>query len=319
MTTNGPSDSELERLRRRAKRALGDNEADQAVAKVRAIVGPGQIPASEADAQSAWNKLRNGDAPTPNELQALELVIRLLRPAPLSIGGNLGDLPEQQGHNLYPQDLKDAWAAFRTMVKPLLYSVGRVNLTDGTHIGTGFLVADGVLATNRHVLDDLTFGTGMLAPGRAQVLFQHEKGAGDRPEHIVAIEGVVRVHEHFDIALLAVPKLGRPIVDIDTAGIQEGHRVAAIGYPAKDEVRNPLFTAAVFGRDFGFKRAALGEVLDGTRTPALFHDCSTLGGNSGSPVFSLETGRVVAIHRAGFFMYRNEAVDGASLKPFATS
>jgi len=50
--------------------------------------------------------------------------------------------------------------------------------------------------------------------------------------------------------------------------------------------------------------------------PTLFHDCSTLGGNSGSPVFQLETGRVIGIHRSGFFMYRNEAVDGASLDAF---
>jgi S1-C subfamily serine protease len=315
--TGTSKDDALERLRQRAQRALGDNEADQAVIKVRAIVGPGQIPASEADAQSAWNKLRDGEEPTPTELQALEFVIRLLRPAPLSLAGDLGDLPDEQGHNLYSQDLKDAWSLFRTLVKPLLYSVGRVDTVDGQQIGTGFLVADGVLATNRHVLDDLTFGTGLLAPGRAQVLFQHEKGAGDAPEHIVPIERVVQIHEHLDIALLAVPPLGRPVVDIDTAGVPEGHRVATIGYPAKDEVRNPLFTSAVFRGVFGVKRAALGEVLNGARTPAFFHDCSTLGGNSGSPVFSLETGRVVGIHRAGFFMYRNEAVDGASLKPFA--
>jgi V8-like Glu-specific endopeptidase len=312
MKQDGPSTRDLARLRDRARRALGEQD-------VRAIIGPGRIPASEAAAQSAWNKLRDGDAPTPDELQALELVIRMMRPAPLSIGGRLEDLPSQGGHHLYPPDLKDAWAAFRTRVRPLLYSVGRVDLADGTQVGTGFLVADGVLATNRHVLDDLTLGTGMLAKGRARVLFQHEKGRKDKREHVVPIDGVIRVHQHLDIALLAVRKLGRAVVEIDTARIEEGHRVAAVGYPAEDAVRNPLFTDAVFRGDFGVKRAALGEVLDGTRTPSVFHDCSTLGGNSGSPVFSLETGRVVAIHRAGFFMYRNEAVDGASLKPFATS
>ena len=74
--------------------------------------------------------------------------------------------------------------------------------------------------------------------------------------------------------------------------------------------------AAVFGTKFGVKRAALGEVLDGSGTPTLFHDCSTLGGNSGSPVFAVATGRVVGIHRSGFFMYRNEAVDGGSLDAF---
>jgi hypothetical protein len=304
------------RMRERAGRALGNHQVQEAVAKVRAIVGPAEIPASEPDAQSAWDKLRNGDAPEPNELAALELVIRLLRPAPFSRGGELDDLPDQQGHNLYPTELKDAWSRFRAKVKPLLYSVGRVNLADGTHIGTGFLVDDGVLATNRHVLDDLTFGTDLLGPGRAQVVFQRETGSNDLPQHIVPIEGVVRVHKTHDIALLALPRLGRPAVTLDAGGVSDGARVAVIGYPAKDEVRNPVFTAAIFGTRLGVKRAALGEVLDGTARPTLFHDCSTLGGNSGSPVFSLDTCRVVGIHRSGFFMYRNEAVDGPSLDAF---
>jgi V8-like Glu-specific endopeptidase len=65
----------------------------------------------------------------------------------------------------------------------------------------------------------------------------------------------------------------------------------------------------VFANRFGVKRAALGEVLDGSESPTLFHDCSATQGNSGSPVFSLTTGKVAGIHRASFFMYRNEAVD----------
>ena len=67
------------------------------------------------------------------------------------------------------------------------------------------------------------------------------------------------------------------------------------------------------------KCAALGEVLDGTESPALFHDCSTTQGNSGSPIFSLASGRVAGIHRAGFFMYRNEAVDADQLRQFIQS
>jgi S1-C subfamily serine protease len=310
-------DDLLKRLRDRAKRALGNHEVPEAIAKVRAIVGPADIPASESEAQAAWEKLRNGDAPEPGELAALELVIRLLRPAPFSRAGALDDLPDQQGHNLYAADLKDAWSAFRARIRPLLYSVGRVNLTDsGKQVGTGFVVGDGVLATNRHVLDDLTFGTGVLAPGRAQVAFQRETGASDTAEHTVAIDGVIRTHRTFDLALLAIPKTGRPAVTLDSAGAADGSRVAVIGYPAKDEARNPGFTAAVFGNKFGVKRAALGEVLDGTSVPTLFHDCSTLGGNSGSPVFSLATANVVGIHRSGFFMYRNEAVHGAPLDEF---
>jgi S1-C subfamily serine protease len=316
-TTAGADDDERrKRWLSRAQRALGKHEVDQAVAKVRAIIGPTAIPVSEVEAQAAWTKLRDGDEPTSEELAALEIVIRLLRPAPLSRGGALDDLPEQPGHNLYPQELKDQWSQFRTHVQPLLYSIGRVELVDGTHIGTGFLVADGILATNRHVLDDMTFGTGLLGAGKARVVFQQEKGSTNDAKHIVAIDGVIQIHNTLDMALLAVPKLGRPAVKIDTTTMSEGRRIAAIGYPAKDLARNPIFAPAVFGTNYGVKRAAIGEVLDGTRSPDLFHDCSTLGGNSGSPLFSLETGLVVGIHRAGFFMYRNEAVDGVSLGLF---
>jgi V8-like Glu-specific endopeptidase len=48
----------------------------------------------------------------------------------------------------------------------------------------------------------------------------------------------------------------------------------------------------------------------------VYHDCSTLGGNSGSPLFSLRTARVVGLHCEGYFMYRNEAIDGATLHAF---
>jgi hypothetical protein len=314
-----PPDLRRARLLARADRAIGTHRVDQAVAKLRAIVGPTTIPVGEATAQTAWDKLRNGDAPSADELAALEFVIRLLRPAPLSRGGHLDDLPDQLGHNLYPQDLKDAWTTFRALADPLLPSIGRVNLSDGSHVGTGFLIADGVLATNRHVLGDLTFGTEVLPQGRSHVVFQREFGSTDDLTNIVNIEGVINVSPTADIALLSVPRLGRPTVSLDTDLPVEGERVAVIGYPAQDKARNPLFSDAVFGGKYGVRRAAIGEVLDGAAAPHFYHDCSTLGGNSGSPIFSLRTARVIGIHRSGFFMYRNEAVDGATLDSVATT
>lgn len=311
-------DVQRARVLARAGRALGTHQVDQALAKLRAIVGPTMIPAGETAAQAAWDKLRNGDEPAADELAALEFVIRLLRPVPLSRGGHLDDLPDQQGHNLYPEELKDSWAAFRPRIDPLLPSIGRINLNDGTHVGTGFLVADGALATNRHVLGELTFGTDMLTRGRAHIVFQREFGSNDAPVNIVTIDGVIRVAPSADIALLSIPKLGRPVVSLDVTALSEGERVVVIGYPAQDKTRNPLFSDAVFAGKYGVRRAALGEILDGRAAPHFYHDCSTLGGNSGSPVFSLQTGRVVGIHRSGFFMYRNEAVDGATLDRIVT-
>jgi hypothetical protein len=56
------------------------------------------------------------------------------------------------------------------------------------------------------------------------VSFQREKDAVDRPEHVVAIEGVIGIHAFLDMALLAVPKLGRPVVEIETTVVGEGLR-----------------------------------------------------------------------------------------------
>jgi hypothetical protein len=130
---------------------------------------------------------------------------------------------------------------------------------------------------------------------------------------------VAAIHAKLDMVLLTVAKLGRPAVEMDTAAATHAAQVAAIGFPGEDPVNNPLFLSGVFGGDFGVKRAALGEVLDGSDAPSLFHDCSTTQGNSGSPIFTLATGKVAGIHRAGYFMYRNEAVDARSLQDFVNS
>jgi S1-C subfamily serine protease len=303
-------------LRDRAARALGDHQVVDAIAKVRAIIGPSNIPNSEPLAQSALEKLHRGESPTVEEVTALEIVVRLLRPVVFSRNGALADLPDQDGHNLYPQDLKDEWSGFRDRVKPLLPSIGRIETRAGRHIGTGFLVADGVLATNRHVLDALTYGAEVLAPGGAQVVFRWEIGSPNTRDDVVPIQGVAAIHPKLDMVLLSVAKLGRPAVEIEPVAVSVATRVATIGYPAEDPVNNPLFLSGVFGGQFGVRRAALGEALDGTEAPSLYHDCSTTQGNSGSPIFSLASGKVAGIHRAGYFMYRNEAVDAHELRKF---
>ncbi len=312
-----PLDPKRANLLARANRAFGQRPVAEVVAKVRAIIGPPNIPDSETSAQDAWDKLREGaEDPTAQELAALELVIRLMRPAPLSLNGRLADLPDQPGHNLFPPEMKDRWSAFREKVQPVLYSIGRIDTKAGVLVGTGFVVAAGLLATNRHVLGALTYGAEVLAPGQARVTFQHEFGAANSPAHIAEIQGVAAIHPTLDMVLLRIPADARPAVGIEPAAVAAEHAIVAIGYPARDAVRNPLFLDAIYQNKYEVKRAALGEVLDGTLAPVLFHDASTTGGNSGSPLFSMASGRVAGIHRAGFFMYRNEGVDADHLRAF---
>ena len=68
-------------------------------------------------------------------------------------------------------------------------------------------------------------------------------------------------------------------------------RVAVIGYPAFDSrIPEPDTLRNIFGETFDIKRLAPGEIMR-TDAAAVEHDASTLGGNSGSVVMDLETGK----------------------------
>lgn len=298
----------------RAARAFQNKPVGVILERIKAIVGPNNMPPIEQSklAEKALERMQNGETPTPKQLAALEFVIRLMRPVPLSREGALDPLDSKVAPS-FPD-----WGGFQESVRPHLYSVGRIDLWPKEGVGTGWLVSDSVIVTNRHVLDVLSKGTGKLETGQAVVRFKFEAGLPDEDEP-ANITGVLKVHDELDVALLTIDKQTftdeRKPLEVETAPVEEGHPVVAVGYPFDDSKRNPLFINALFGGTFGVKRAAPGEV-SGLGPRSIYHDCSTLGGNSGSPIFSMKTGRVVGLHRDGHFMYRNEAVDGASLEEF---
>jgi hypothetical protein len=298
----------------RAERALAGQSPVDAVKKVRAIVGPLNIPDSEAEAQRALEALRDGNTPTPQQLAALEVVVRLLRPVVLLQNGQLADLPETDNRDLRPPELKDAWSTFQTVARPYVGSIGRIEDGRNRHVGTGFVVGAGLVATNRHVLAVLSSGSDAIGPGAGRIVFRQEYLGENSAADIAALVEVVAIHPSKDIVVLRADTAARTPVSFADDVPPEGGNVVTIGFPGKDEFNNPLFLAAVFDGKFGVKRAALGEVLDGTAAADIFHDCSTTQGNSGSPVFTLATGKVAGIHRSGYFMYRNEAVTAAEIR-----
>lgn len=298
----------------RARRALGSNTPAEAIRKVRAIVGSKNIPDSEAEAQKALETFQKGEIPTPGQIAALEMVIRLMRPVVLTSDGELGDLPETANKDLQPTELKDGWSGFRGKVRPFVGSIGRIEDSKKSHVGTGFVVGDGLIATNRHVLAVLSGGADVLAAGNARIVFKQEAGASNATTDIGGITEVVHVHPKKDIVILRAETAARAPVRFSDHELKEADTIVAVGYPGKDENNNPLFLTAVFNGKFGVRSAALGEVLDGTEGPDIFHDCSTTQGNSGSPIFSLATAEVVGIHKSGYFMYRNEGISAAEVR-----
>jgi V8-like Glu-specific endopeptidase len=266
-------------------------------------------------------KLDAGKPLTDKELFAAEAVIALYgRPALLVQDDDFGMPPS-------------SWAmlAFkREEIKSVLPSVGRIEFTiPGLgHIGTGFLVGPELIMTNRHVVKVFARhvdGVWKFIPFMGiQIDFKEEKDR-QSPNEFRIVE-IVGVHEEFDMGLLRVAptgtkntKLPKPL-KLSAQGpeyLDENEYVYVIGYPAKDEERNdPEALVKIFENIYNCKRLQPGK-LRGLKTvihegasnqPVLLHDCSTLGGNSGSCLVDLATSRVIGLHYGGFYGQDNYAV-----------
>ena len=193
------------------------------------------------------------------------------------------------------------------------------------YVGTGWLVEKNTIVTNRHVARE--FGR------RKRGGFTFKKGSGARPmtASIDFLEEAGRVEElefpiieilHIedesgpDFALLRVEDrsgagaLASPIA-LATAPVQTEQQVAVIGYPARDSrVPDVKLMHPIFGDVYDKKRLAPGQITEVQRD-VLLHDCSTLGGNSGSVLLDLATGEAAGLHFAGRFLETNYAVPAA--------
>lgn len=221
----------------------------------------------------------------------------------------------------------EVWRKRLTVAKPQIVqavkAVGRIELANDPRfswVGTGWLVRPTVIVTNRHVAslfarkdgEEFVFKSGLLGSVAASVDFLEEFGRDDSLEF--KLKKVLHIEEDGgpDIALIEVDVTSNGATlatPIKLAQRGDADRfVATIGYPAKDS-RMPDFQLMmdIFGDVFDKKRLAPGQVTKCTDVEVR-HDCSTLGGNSGSVVMDLETGEALALHFAGRFLETNFAV-----------
>lgn len=318
-------DPRFENLRDRADRVFGQEPVEATVERVRAIVGPvrfGQPGAPESDltrlANAGLATLRDGQPPTPAQFAALQILIRLARPSILSRRGALDPYPTAPNAQS-PLDAERVarWEVFRAAARPLLFSVGRIDV-HGKRFGTGFLAAPGLLLTNRHVLDQISFGTRLLEPRQAEVHFGQEADTVDTRDPVPVLSAVAW-HESLDLALLEVPDdLDEPVLELAAENPAAGDEVVALGYPMEDALNSPEMMERIFAGRFGIKRAAPGELME-LGGDVVFHDCSTLGGSSGSPLLSIDEARVLGVHSNGFFAWRNEGVAAAAVRAFVAA
>jgi endonuclease G, mitochondrial len=212
----------------------------------------------------------------------------------------------------------------RRIIEAAIPAIGRIELPDHPSLpygGTGFVVGDGLLMTNRHVAELFALGIGRdelsFRPGQSAAIdFLRERGRDESQQFRIA--QVLMIHPYWDMALLAVEGLRNVsplLLSVAPPGDLQRREIAVIGYPALDPRNNVDLQNRIFGAIFNVKRLQPGKLRPladitsfGHDVSALTHDSSTLGGNSGSALVDVETGTVVGLHFAGRYLEANYAV-----------
>lgn len=272
-------------------------------------------------------------APAAPEM-ILETLVQEGRPALLVMEGKI-TLENTLVDDL-ARSVVDRLMASAPTLDPLLPLIGRIDVANHAsgqaYLGTGWLVDRGVVVTNRHVAEliarngaaDFAFQSGRFGE-TLRVSFDNRREYGREPGPADArkIERVIWIEpEGADIAFLGIEDRADGtaqthimLADVDA---EPDLHVAVIGYPARASPRiipDQAWMERVYGGLYDIKRAAPGQMDLPSRGWAT-HDCTTLGGASGSPVLDMASGRAVGLHFAGLYMVENYAVPASKIREY---
>ncbi|WP_299296526.1 DNA/RNA non-specific endonuclease [uncultured Tateyamaria sp.] len=310
--------------------AVPEPEMRMGAAPMRGPIGGGPIGGGRAimpptAIRDTIQKFEAGETLTFDDvLQVEALILPLKRPAVL-----VQDNDYRVVHDAWLH-LNDAAGPARRHILNALPAVGRINVPSNAAIpyaGTGFVVGQGLLMTNRHVAELFADGLGQsdvaLKPGASvniDFLAEHGSGAVQR----LQVVSVRMIHPFWDMALLEVEGLASDATVLELSQADpsslRNREVAVMGYPAFDPRNDREVQHRLFNRIYNVKRMQPGLYTNranvrsfGNVVGAVGHDASTLGGNSGSAVVDLETGLVVGLHFAGLEGKSNFAVPTSAL------
>lgn len=257
--------------------------------------------------------------PVEDRIVQESIILKRTRPV-LAIGENAAKLTfrDAADSDIWKNRLERAG----DKIKKAAQAVGRINLENAglDWVGTGWLVHDEIIVTNRHVAGEFvarkgvgfSFKIGVGAEIGAAVDFLQEI---DNPRTLVfRIVKILHVEPTSgpDIAFFQVEResrdgrLAEPIRL--TAAPTLTDSVALIGFPGYDSrIPDKALMDELFENIYDKKRLAPGAVtrLEEIR---IFHNCTSAGGNSGSSLIDLISGEAVGLHFSGKFLTTNYAV-----------
>lgn len=213
----------------------------------------------------------------------------------------------------------------RNTLNRSVQSVGRIELKNHGQLawcGTGFLIDEDRIITNRHVAEEfIEFNgegyhwkrnrfSGKYVRGRIDFLEEYRNPDEDEI-NIIDIEYIASWNEP-DIAILKLENSAGVSPLSLSEDISPDKMILTIGYPWRDsrvtEDWEEIYLR-IFKDIYDVKRAAPGKIID-VHPDEFTHDCSTLLGNSGSACIDMETGKVLGVHYGGQRL-RNLAVSSS--------
>ncbi|WP_067028853.1 DNA/RNA non-specific endonuclease [Allomuricauda sp. CP2A] len=195
-------------------------------------------------------------------------------------------------------------------------SIGRIELAGHPSldwVGTGWLYQDDYIITNRHVAQEFATRLGERFVFKRNFLneayscsidFKEELNNPTSKSYVIGKVLHIEPESGYDMAILQIVwddnNAKFPSLELANKLITD-ETIATIGYPARDSrTKIPEDQIRIFSDVFDKKRLAVGEIDYVDPDKQFFiHDCTTLGGNSGSPIVDIETQKVYGLHFAG--------------------
>lgn len=267
------------------------------------------------DLESAIESLRAGntDLNSPDTTEAIVMAV------------GYPSLLIRNGEYEEPKDAvwKSRLNPSRSIIKGVIRCVGRIDLKGHPNrkwAGTSWLVDQDVMITNRHVAVLFAEMRQNRSPQfmqgvQAFIDFNEEIDAREQVEHLIrSIVHIEPMDSKVDLALLRLSpgttaQLRLTPIPLST-NLTSVEFLGVVGYPANDLRNNPRDAfARYFGDKFDVKRFAPGKVMNlGFSSETFTHNCTTLGGNSGSVVFDVGNGAAIGLHFGGNALVQNYAV-----------
>jgi len=187
-------------------------------------------------------------------------------------------------------------------------AVGDVDLPAMGSRCTGFLISEDVFMTNHHCIPTPSHARGVT------VAFKHEKGVSERNYEKYDCSTFIGNNRELDFALLKCQ--GQPgakfgFVTLDSDQKSKNHEIYIV------QQNCDYYSNRSCDYTKKFSKGKITAVRD-----SYTHNADTLGGSSGSPVFSQDSNEVVAIHHAGYGNngrgrgYENYAVPMSKIVPY---